>query len=71
VSVYGPVSCGTTTGGEVLDVDDAGHSGYQYDAATRTWQFNWKTTGVASGCYYIQVTSPQAQASPLFPIQLE
>jgi len=71
VSVQGPVPCGETTSGEVLDVSAAGDSGYQYDGDTGTWQFNWKTTGVPSGCYYIQVTSAQAQPSPLFPIQLE
>ncbi len=71
VTVQGPVPCGQTTNGEVLDVSAAGDSGYQYDGDTATWQFNWKTQGVPSGCYYIQVTSAQAQASPLFPIQLE
>jgi hypothetical protein len=71
VSVYGPVACGDTTGGEVLEVSAAGESGYQYDAATTTWQFNWKTSRVPAGCYYIQVTSPQAQPSPLLPIRLE
>ena len=71
VSVYGPVACGETTGGEVLEVSAAGESGYQYDAETATWQFNWKTSRVPAGCYYIQVTSPQAQPSPLLPIRLE
>jgi hypothetical protein len=71
VSVQGPVPCGETTDGEVLDVSAAGDSGYQYDGDTLMWQFNWQTGGVASGCYYIQVTSAQAQPSPLFPIQLE
>lgn len=70
LSVYGPVGCSETTGGAVIDIDAAGNSGYQYDAATRTWQFNWKT-GLPAACYYIQVTSPQAQPSPVFPIQLK
>jgi hypothetical protein len=70
VNIYGPVSCGDTTGGTVLDVNAAGSSGYQYHAGSQTWQFNWSTAGLASGCYYIQVTSPQAQPSPLFPIRL-
>jgi hypothetical protein len=71
VSVYGPVACGDTTGGELLEISAAGESGYQYDAATATWQFNWNTRGVPAGCYSIQVTSPQAQPSPLLPIRLE
>jgi hypothetical protein len=71
VSVYGPVGCGETAGGEVVDVDAAGHSGYHYAETTRTWQFNWKTAGLPAACYYVQVTSPQAQPSPVFPIQLK
>jgi hypothetical protein len=71
VTIHGPVGCGDTAGGEVLDIATAGDSGYQYDAETRTWQLNWKTAGVPSGCYYVQVTSPDAQASPLFAIRLE
>jgi hypothetical protein len=71
VIVQGPVPCGQTASGEVLDVSAAGDSGYQYDGGTGTWQFNWTTTGLPSGCYYIQVMSPQAQPSPLFAIQLE
>jgi hypothetical protein len=71
VTIQGPVGCGDTTSGEVLDISSSGDSGYQYDAETRTWQFNWQTTGVPSGCYYVQVTSPHAQPSPLFAIRLE
>jgi len=71
VNVYGPVACGETSGGELVEVSAAGDSGYQYDSATATWQFNWNTRGVPSGCYFIQVTSPQAQPSPLVPIRLE
>jgi hypothetical protein len=71
VNVNGPVSCGETTGGSLIDVTAAGNSGYQYDSATNIWQFNWKTSGIPSGCYYILVTSPQAQPSPLFAIQLK
>jgi hypothetical protein len=71
VNVYGPVACGDASGGDVLEVSTAGSSGYQYDSATATWQFNWSTRGVPSGCYYIQVTSAKAQPSPLVPIRLE
>jgi hypothetical protein len=71
VSIQGPFPCGQTAGGEVIDVSASGSSGYHYDGASATWQFNWNTAGVASGCYSIQVTSALAQPSPLFPIQLE
>jgi len=71
VNVNGPVSCGETIGGSLIDITAAGNSGYQYDSATNIWQFNWKTSGIPSGCYYILVTSPQAQPSPLFAIQLK
>jgi hypothetical protein len=70
VTIHGPVACGDTDGGEPIDVSSPGDSGYQYDECTRTWQFNWKTRGLPNGCYSIQVTSPQAQPSPPFPIQL-
>jgi hypothetical protein len=51
-------------------VSAAGASDYQYDASSRTWQFNWKTSGLAAGCYQLRVTSPQAQSSPQLPIQI-
>jgi thrombospondin type 3 repeat protein len=71
VSVHGPVKCGDETGGTLLDIDTAGNSGYQYDAATNTWQFTWNTTGIPAGCYFIEVTSPHTQPSPAFPIQVK
>jgi hypothetical protein len=71
VSVHGPVACGETSGGAVVDVDSPGDRGSHYSAGTMTWHLNWKTRGVPSGCYYIQVTSPLAQPSPRFPVQLE
>ena len=70
VSVWGPVACGDTTGGSTIEVSSSGNSGYQYDPITQTWQFHWKTSGLAAGCYYIQITSPVAPASPVFPIRL-
>ena len=71
LTVQGPFPCGEETSGEVIDVSASGSSGYQYDGATATWQFNWSTHGIPSGCYAIQVTSAHAQPSPVFPIQLE
>jgi hypothetical protein len=71
VTVHGPVACGNTEGGAPVDVSSPGDSGYRYDPTIQTWQFNWKARGVPSGCYYIQVTSSQAQPSPRFPIRLE
>jgi len=70
VNLWGPVACGATSGGEIVEVNDAGNSGYQYDPLTLTWQFNFKTTGMPVGCYDVQVTSPTLPASPLFPLQL-
>ncbi|MGQ0733782.1 MAG: PxKF domain-containing protein, partial [Acidobacteriota bacterium] len=70
VNVWGPVACGETTGGATIEVNAAGESGYQYDASTNTWRFNWHTTSVPVGCYYIQITSPALPASQLFAIRL-
>jgi hypothetical protein len=36
-----------------------GSSDYRYSASSLNWQFNWKTTGRAAGCYSITVTSVQ------------
>ena len=36
-----------------------GGSDYRYSASSSNWQFNWKTTGLATGCYNITVTSVQ------------
>ena len=58
--------------GTAITVDDAGHSGYQYDSTTNTWQFNWKTKGLAKGCYNISVqTGVTSQSNGGFPIQLK
>ncbi|WP_285608013.1 beta strand repeat-containing protein [Geothrix edaphica] len=54
-----------------ITLDDAGSSGYQYDTTTNTWQFNWKTTGLTPGTYYIYITSGVTkQVNGPFPIQL-
>ncbi|MGH9662358.1 MAG: thrombospondin type 3 repeat-containing protein, partial [Bryobacteraceae bacterium] len=68
---YGPVACGASSGGATLDIDSPGNSGLHYDAATMTWQLNWKTTGVPAGCYAIVITSPIAQSSTVIPIQFK
>jgi len=70
VSVSGPVACGETTGGFTIEVSAPGNSDYEYDPVTRTWRFNWKTSSLGPGCYYIQVTSPTSPGSPLFSIRL-
>ena len=54
-----------------ITLDDAGASGYQYDSTTNTWQFNWKTTGLTPGTYYVYITSGVTnQVNGPFPIQL-
>jgi hypothetical protein len=71
VHVYGPVACGTTTGGAEVTVDGPGSTGYKYQTGSMEWHFNWKTKDVPNGCYYLQVSSPTYQVSPVFPIQLK
>lgn len=64
------IPCGGT-GGTAIDVNDAGSSGYQYSTSTDTWQFNWKTTGLAPGCFNISITNTQTgQTNGFFAIQL-
>ncbi|WP_243314502.1 PxKF domain-containing protein [Geothrix paludis] len=50
------VSAGDTGNADIA-LEDAGSSGYQYDSTTATWQFNWKTTGLAPGTYLISIKS--------------
>jgi hypothetical protein len=59
VTVYfsGAKTCGTSTG--TLIASYPGSSDYRYSASSLNWQFNWKTTGLATGCYKITVTSSQ------------
>ena len=71
VYIAGPYPCGA--GDAAIDVLalSAGASGYQYDPTTNTWQFNWKTTGLSSGCYNINIKSVLTnQTNGPFPIQL-
>lgn len=63
--------CATGSDATTITVSDAGASGYQYDPTSSTWQFNWKTTGLGSGCYNIYVISNlTGQKTGPFPIQL-
>lgn len=71
VEIYAMGACGGSDS-TVIAVSDAGNSGYQYDSTTNTWQFNWKTTGLQSGCYDIYIQSGQtSQGNGGFPIQLK
>lgn len=71
VYISGPYACGGTDSvAEVLALS-SGASGYQYDPTTNSWQFNWKTTGLNSGCYNINIKSVlTGQTTGPFPIQL-
>lgn len=70
VQMWGPVACGVTTGGVEVPVSDAGASGYHYDPTTHVWGYNLKATGMAPGCYLLQVTSVLSNPSALYPIQI-
>jgi hypothetical protein len=54
--------------------DDAGQSdGWRYDVDTRTWIFGWNTRPLATGCYWIQITTSDAAfpaPTGVFPIVL-
>ena len=42
------------------EIARVGGSGYQYDATTKTWQFNLDTKGLSQGCHNLVITSDQA-----------
>jgi len=66
IKVYGVPCAG---GAEGAAISAAGTS--QYDSATSTWHFSWKTGGLAAGCYNIRVHSGQTgQTDGPFPIKL-
>lgn len=58
--MYRAAACGSTSNGAAIRLEDTGTSGYQYDAVSLTWQFNWKTTELTAGCYYFTVTHTPA-----------
>ncbi|MBE3085145.1 MAG: LamG domain-containing protein [Bacteroidetes bacterium] len=63
---------GIDTTGILADVDAPGASGLQYDALTKTWQFNWQTKDRQLGIYNITITSGQTlQVFGPFEIQLK
>jgi hypothetical protein len=70
VNVYGPVACGTVTSGDTVAVNDAGISGLRYDSASKTWQFNWKTSNGLKDCYYIQISNSTLGVNKTFPIKM-
>ena len=47
-------TCQAGAEGDPLDIEAAGNSGLQFNQ--NTFQFNWKTTGLAAGCYAAIVT---------------
>ena len=73
VRVKGPFTCGSTeTAGTPQIVADPGSSGFQYFAATMTWQYNWQTKGLKPGCYNVRIfTMESGQLHGPFPIRLQ
>ena len=59
LTIQGPYPCGEADTSKEISLADAGNSGYQYDGTTKTWQYNWKTTGSPAGCYDILVHNVQ------------
>jgi hypothetical protein len=70
LTAYGPVDCGSVTGGTTVTVDAPGNSGFQYSATTDTWQFNWKTDKETDGCFYVVVEQQTLGVSRTFPIRI-
>jgi hypothetical protein len=57
-------------GSTVVPAEDAGRSGYRYDPLTMTWQFNWKTKGLAAGTYEVQIRSQQSGQTDVLQVVL-
>ena len=71
VSVSPPYDCNDAPGETTETVNTPGSSALHYDAASQTWQINWKTTGLAGNkCYAVAVQTPGG-ATLLFPIKLK
>src|SRR5205085_553286 len=67
-----PATCdGVDRTNEVV-INGARNGGYLYTPATHTWQYDWKTTGAAAGCYNIRIGSKETgQTAGPFVIRLE
>jgi hypothetical protein len=64
-------SCGIGGLDDVVAVQDPGASGLTYDPLTKMWHFNWKTTGLAAGCYNVFIKSnASGQTTGPFTTQL-
>ena len=64
----------TPVEGDLIEVQDPGSSGYQYDSETNTWQFNWQTKDFPTdtGIYNIRIINVQTlQVNGPFEIQLK
>jgi hypothetical protein len=70
INVYGPVTCGDTISVDTVVINDAGSSGLRYDSASKTWQFNWKTSNSLRDCYYVQISNSTIGVTKTFPIKI-
>jgi streptogramin lyase len=71
LQIYATGACGGSETAAIA-VNDAGKSGYRYHSATKTWQYNWKTSGLSPGCYNIYVeTGVTGQSNGGFPVYLK
>jgi hypothetical protein len=60
-NVYQDTWCVGSASAPVIELDDAGASGYQYDPTINTWQYNWKTPKNGAGlCYALNVKAGNA-----------
>jgi len=56
---------------DVVSVEAAGNSGYQYDSVLKMWQFNWKTTANSAGCYNIYISQGNLEGRKTVPFPLK
>jgi hypothetical protein len=70
VTISGPVACNQSVAGEAVTVNVPGRSGLQYDALTRTWQFNWQTPKATEGCFHLVIDQSALHVTRTFSIRL-
>ncbi|PYV20749.1 MAG: hypothetical protein DMG24_21840, partial [Acidobacteria bacterium] len=73
VAIYPQQGCNdtNTSDDQPITVTAVGSTTPTYDPSSLTWQLNWKTTGLAAGCYNIVVMNGQTQqTNGPFPIKL-
>lgn len=62
IRIKGPYNCSQPeTTAAIEFVAAPGASGFQYFTSTNTWQYNWQTSNLGTGCYAVRIFSRQTR----------